>query len=78
MHGMYKVYSSWVDALKLGQQAANELQAGSCDSLCKAQASWTELGLQSSWAGIKLRQAGGADELHSWAATRLRSCAMCK
>ena len=58
MHGAYKIYSSWVDAVKLGRQAANELQAA------------IKLGLQSSWAGIKLRRAGGVAELHgrsSWA-----------
>ena len=66
MYGAYKIYSSWINAVKLGRQAANELQAA------------IKLGLQSSWAGIKLRRAGGADKLHrqsSWAATWLRSCA---
>ena len=72
MHGVYKIYSSWVAAIKLGRQAASW-------KLRSAPQGTSELGLQSSWASIKLRQAGSTDELHrqsSWAATHLRSCAM--
>ena len=65
MYGVYKIYSSWVATVKLGRQAANELQAASC----------IELGLQSSWAGMsswRRRRAASPIELGCDAPEKLR------
>ncbi len=66
---MYKIYSSWIAAVKLGRRAANKLQTEAANWKPQAATSWA-----SSRAGATIElhrascieqayRAGGADEL---------------